>query len=72
LLTKLTIRNFKRFGKVEASRDRTSRWWADVKASDDFLDPVFEAFFQKLRLPNLMRKTGYHELARQSRARRGH
>ena len=47
-----------------ASRDRASRWWADVKASDDFLDPVFEAFFQKLRLPNLMRKTGYHELAR--------
>lgn len=47
-----------------AARDRASRWWSDVKASDDFLDPVFEAFFERLHLPNLMRKTDYHELAR--------
>jgi hypothetical protein len=35
-----------------------------VKASDDFLDPLFERFFQKLLLPNLLRKTDYHVLAR--------
>jgi uncharacterized sporulation protein YeaH/YhbH (DUF444 family) len=35
-----------------------------VKASDEFLDRLFEIFFEKLRLPNLMRKTNYHLLAR--------
>lgn len=39
------------------------RWWGNVKATDDFLDPVFDAFFRKMGLPNLMRKTNYHELA---------
>jgi hypothetical protein len=34
-----------------------------VKASDDFLDPVFESFFAALELPNLMRKSDYHRLA---------
>ncbi|PZR75676.1 MAG: AAA family ATPase [Chthoniobacterales bacterium] len=38
-------------------------WSAEVKASDDFLTPVFELFFQKLELPNLLRKTDYHILA---------
>jgi hypothetical protein len=33
-----------------------------VKASDDFLAPVFESYFGKLRLPNLMQKTDYHTL----------
>lgn len=39
-------------------------WGADVKASDQFLDPLFEGFFERLHLPNLMRKTDYHTLAR--------
>ena len=38
-------------------------WDADVKASDDFLDPLFRAYFGKLGLPNLMAKKNYHELA---------
>jgi hypothetical protein len=46
-----------------ALRDRTDRWWLDTKVSDDFLDRLFEAFFKKLGLPNLMRKTNYHVLA---------
>ena len=46
-----------------ALRDRAERWWRDVKASDDFLDPVFESFFRSLELPNLMRKSDYHRLA---------
>jgi hypothetical protein len=33
-----------------------------VKASDDFLGPLFESYFGKLRLPNLMQKTDYHTL----------
>ena len=42
---------------------RPGPWSADVKASDDFLNPLFDRFFQKLALPNLLRKTDYHILA---------
>ncbi len=47
-----------------ALRSKSDKWWVDTKASDAFLDRLFEAFFQKLTLPNLMRKTDYHVLAR--------
>jgi energy-coupling factor transporter ATP-binding protein EcfA2 len=43
---------------------RQDPWSSEVKASDSFLDPLFSAFFQRLALPNLMRKTDYHQLAR--------
>ena len=36
---------------------------ADIKARDDFLGPVFESYFKKLGLKNLMQKTDYHSLA---------
>lgn len=39
-------------------------WSKDIKASDDFLDPLFERYFAALNLPNLLRKTDYHVLAR--------
>lgn len=39
-------------------------WSSDIKATDDFLDPLFEKFFEKLGLPNILRKTDYHVLAR--------
>jgi hypothetical protein len=38
-------------------------WWSNTKASDDFLDRLFEMFYAALGLPNLMRKTDYHVLA---------
>lgn len=44
--------------------DPSGSWWRDTKASDHFLDPLFAAFFEKLKLPNLMPKTDYHVLAR--------
>ena len=47
-----------------AALAKPSPWGPDIKASDDFLDPLFSRFYQKLELPNLMRKTDYHELAR--------
>jgi hypothetical protein len=31
--------------------------------TDDFLNPLFRQFFQKLELPNLLQKTDYHVLA---------
>lgn len=42
---------------------KPSPWSADIKASDDFLDPLFKKFYAALELPNLMRKTDYHTLA---------
>ena len=39
-----------------------SPWSPDTKVSDDFLDPLFDSFFNKLGLENLMRKTNYHTL----------
>lgn len=38
-------------------------WGPDIKASDEFLDPLFKTFYEKQKLPNLMRKTDYHTLA---------
>lgn len=43
---------------------RIEPWSADIKATDDFLNPLFQLFFDKLHLPNLLRKTDYHVLAR--------
>lgn len=40
-----------------------SPWSPDTKASDDFLVPLFEAYFKRLQLPNLMGKTDFHHLA---------
>lgn len=42
---------------------KPSPWGPDIKASDEFLDPIFKKFYEKLGLPNLMRKTDYHTLA---------
>ncbi len=41
-----------------------SPWSPDTKVSDEFLSPLFDHFFRRLNLPNLMRKTDYHTLAR--------
>ncbi len=39
-------------------------WSREVKATDDFLDPVFRKFFSKLNLPLTFRKSDYYVLAR--------
>ncbi|OHC76353.1 MAG: AAA family ATPase [Rhodospirillales bacterium RIFCSPLOWO2_12_FULL_58_28] len=38
-------------------------WSLDVKATDEFLDPLFKKYFQKLKLPLQLRKSDYHTLA---------
>ena len=38
-------------------------WGAETKVSDEFLAPLFAAYFQKLGLPNLMGKKNFYELA---------
>ncbi len=39
-------------------------WSPDIKATDEFLDPLFDKYFEKIELPNLIRKSDYHILAR--------
>jgi predicted ATPase len=54
-------------GKLEnalRTLGKNSPWSPDIKATDEFLDPLFENFFLALGLPPLMRKTDYHQLAR--------
>jgi hypothetical protein len=47
-----------------AYRDRNHEWWSSMKASDEFLDRVFESYLKRLKLPvSLMTKRDYHKLA---------
>lgn len=48
--------------------DPRDPWWSTVKASEEFLDRLFERYYDRLGLPDLMRKTDYHQLARHARA----
>ena len=53
-------------GEVEAAMatlGRGSPADPDAKVSDDFLTPLFESYYRRLSLPNLMRKTNFHVLA---------
>ncbi|MBI2413598.1 MAG: AAA family ATPase [Deltaproteobacteria bacterium] len=43
--------------------NRPDPWSVDIKASDEFLDPLFKKFFEKLKLPLQLRKSDYHILA---------
>ena len=47
---------------ARATLGESSPWSPDTKASDDFLDLLFNNLFNKLGLENLMRKTNYHTL----------
>ena len=40
-----------------------SPWDADVKVSDEFLTPLFRAYFERVDIPNLMNKKNFYELA---------
>ena len=46
-----------------ATLGRGSPWCSDTKVSDDFLTPLFQSYFRKLELPNLMNKKDFYELA---------
>ncbi len=43
--------------------DRPNPWSPEIKATDEFLDPLFKKYFQKLGLPLQLRKSDYHTLA---------
>ena len=46
-----------------AALGKPDPWSPDLKASEEFLDPLFRKFYEAVKLPNLMRKTDYHTLA---------
>jgi hypothetical protein len=43
--------------------DRPAPWSPDIKATDEFLDPLFKKFFAKLEMPLTFRKADYAQLA---------
>lgn len=54
-------------GEIEGALEtlgKGSPWSPTAKVSDDFLTPVFENYFRRLGLPNIMLKKNFHELAR--------
>ena len=50
-------------GKALETLGKGSPWGDDVKASDEFLTPLFKAYFEKIGIPNLMDKKNFHALA---------
>ncbi len=46
-----------------ATLGKGSPWNANTKVSDEFLTPLFEAYFRRLGLRNLLRKKSFYELA---------
>ncbi|MBC8217834.1 MAG: AAA family ATPase [Planctomycetes bacterium] len=49
--------------KAFVAIDKPDPWSADIKATDDFWDPLFKRFFKRLELPNHLSKSHYHKLA---------
>ena len=52
-------------GEMESALEtlgRGSPWGSDIKASDEFLAPLFRAYFRKLGLPDLMARKDFYEL----------
>ena len=45
-----------------ATLDKGSPWGPDLKASDEFLTPLFKSYYDKLAVPNLMAKKSFYEL----------
>ena len=37
-------------------------WSPDIKVSVEFLAPLFQAFYRRLKMPNLMSKTNFHRM----------
>ena len=54
--------------KALKTLDKPTPWSGELKVPDEFLDLIFERFFQRQNLPNLMPKTNYHILAAYIRA----
>jgi len=47
-----------------ANLNRPGPWSDEIKATDDFLDPLFQNFSRRLKMPLCLRKNAYSELAK--------
>lgn len=63
LATQSMDRSIQEIREALATLGKPDPFGTEIKASDEFLGPVFERYFKALQLPNLMRKTDYHVLA---------
>lgn len=50
--------------KALKTLNKPDPWSADIKASDEFLDPLFTEFSKRLALPLVLRKSEYCDLVR--------
>jgi hypothetical protein len=50
--------------KALKTLNKPDPWSADIKASDEFLDPLFAEFSKRLALPLVLRKSEYCDLVR--------
>ena len=50
-------------GKAMETLGKGSPWSSEAKVSDEFLTPLFRAYFEKIEIPNLMSKKNFYELA---------
>lgn len=64
MLTKLKIRNFKRFADVDIELGNPVILIGPNNSGKTTADRLFAEFVRKLGLPNLLQKTDYHVLAR--------
>ena len=44
--------------------EKPNPWSDDIKASDDFLDPLFKDFSKRIQLPLVLRKSEYSDLVK--------
>ena len=49
-------------GNAMETLGKGSPWSSEAKVSDEFLTPLFRAYFEKIGLPNLMSKKNFYEL----------
>lgn len=61
---KIMLDSIKEVTQALETLEKPAPWSNDIKASDDFLDPLFKKYFDKLGLPNQMSKSDYNILAR--------
>jgi ABC-type lipoprotein export system ATPase subunit len=55
--------NINKISDAQTILKQSKNWRDDIKASDEYLDPLFASFFKAIQLPNLLTKSDYHELA---------
>lgn len=50
--------------EIEAAQQTLGKdiWSADIKATDEVLDPIFRQYFAQMKEPLLFRKADYHRL----------